>query len=337
MLKPPSSYQVSLVLLLSCMGSLPAQYPRRTAIVEAVEKTREGIVTLKVLRDRGLGKREIVATGVIIEESGYALTNYHVIQGASKITVVLADRTRVEPTVHSTSPRHDLAILKLPSKKKLKALTVSSGSDLMVGEHVIAVGHPFGFENTVSTGIISALNREISGVEDEPLTGLIQHSASINPGNSGGPLLNINGELIGINVALREGAQNISFAINAETIKSFLAQHLSAGKIAKVEHGLCCTEMVASEGDARQKVIIDRVLPLGAAAQAGFKKGDVLLRVGSLVLQNRFDVERAFWNCKPGDKVSAVVLRQGRQTTLDLTLTGVESGLRTAHSVREAR
>ena len=107
-------------------------------------------------------------------------------------------------------------------------LPLAPVDDLMVGETVIAIGHPFGYTHTVSTGIISALGREITMPTGDVLTGLIQTNASINPGNSGGPLLNINGEFIGINVALREGAQNIAFAINAGTVKSFLQQHLSA-------------------------------------------------------------------------------------------------------------
>jgi serine protease Do len=193
----------------------------------------------------------------------------------------------------------------------------------MVGETVIAVGNPFGFANSVSTGIVSALGREVP-LSGESLTGLIQHSASINPGNSGGPLLNVNGELIGINVALREGAQNISFAINVETVKEVLARQLSARKIAKVAHGLTCSEAVTGEAGERQRVVVEAV----AAADSGLRKGDVLVKVGELALQNRFDVERAFWGCKAGDKVPAVVLRDGKPTALAITLAGAETARR---------
>src|SRR5205085_2088984 len=124
--------------------------------------------------------------------------------------------------------RWDLAVLRIRSNKKLAALPLAPVDDLMVGETVIAVGHPFGYTNTVSVGIVSALGREITMPTGDVLNGLIQTNASINPGNSGGPLLNVNGEFIGVNVALREGAQGIAFAINTGTVKSFLRQHLSA-------------------------------------------------------------------------------------------------------------
>ena len=132
------------------------QYVRKNAIVEAVARTREGIVTLKVTRDGTYGKREIVGTGVIIDERGYMITNHHVIADASRIVATLADKSRVEATVHASVPRSDLAILRLAVKSKVKALSFAPGNDLMVGETVIAVGNPFGFANTVSTGIVSA-------------------------------------------------------------------------------------------------------------------------------------------------------------------------------------
>jgi serine protease Do len=321
----------ALVVVTIALGHSPevhAQYVRKTAIVEAVNKTREGIVTLKVTRDGSWGKREIVGTGVIIDERGFMITNNHVISDAIKIVVTLPDKSKVEASIHASIPRHDLAILRLPVRKKVKALPLGSGGDLMVGETVIAVGNPFGFANTVSTGIVSALEREIP-MGDFSLTGLIQHSASINPGNSGGPLLNINGELIGINVALREGAQSISFAINAETVKDVLARQLSATKISKVRHGLVCKEAVQTEG-ARQQVVVEKV----AGGESLLKEGDVLVKVGNLAPQNRFDVERAFWGYKAGDKVAAVVLRGGKTTTLDITLAAAESTRTSAASGR---
>jgi serine protease Do len=313
-----------LLALSACAGAAQAQYARRTAIVEAVNKTRDGIITLKVSRDDGAGgRRELVGTAVLVDERGYAVTNYHVVRDAVRVAAALADKTSLEAAVYATSPRHDLAILRLPVKGKVKALPLGCASDLMVGETVIAVGNPFGYANTVSTGIVSALGREVP-MGAAWLKGLIQHSASINPGNSGGPLLNVNGELIGINVALREGAQNISFAINAETVKEVLAQQLSARKMANVDHGLKCSEAVTAEAGERQRVVVEAV----AAADTGLRKGDVLLKLGGLAPRNRFDVERALWGCKAGDKVPAVVLRDGQPTELAITLAGAETARR---------
>lgn len=302
-------------------GQAWGQYLRKNAIVEAVNKTRDAVVTLKVFRESGHGKREIAGTGVLIDERGYAVTNYHVIDGAARIQATLADKTRVTATVHATSAKNDLAILRLPVKGKAKALPVASAADLMVGETILAVGNPYGFDNTVSTGIVSALGREITSPTGEAMTGLIQHSASINPGNSGGPLLNINGELIGINVALRDGAQSISFAINAETVKEVLTSQLSASKVSKVSHGLTVHESVEAEGAERQKVVVEKAAGGGSA----LKKGDVIVKVGEFALRNRFDVERAFWGYKAGDTVRAVVVRDGKPTTLAITLASAEA------------
>jgi serine protease Do len=299
-----------------------AQYTRRTPIVEAVRKTHKGIISLKVLKSGDFGSKEIVGTGVIVDERGYAITNHHVATRASRVRVQLHDRTTCNAQVVLTDPRYDLAILRLPTRKKLQALSFGPGSDLLVGETVIAVGHPFGYTNTVSTGIISALGREITMPTGETLRNLIQTNASINPGNSGGPLLNINGELIGINVAIRDGAQGIAFALNADTVKEFLSRHLSARKMARLGHGLSCREEVRGEGAGRQKVVVAGVAERSPAARAGLRPGDVIVRVADRSVVNRFDVERALWDCKAGEQVRTTVVRDGKETTVALTLGG---------------
>jgi serine protease Do len=302
------------IALFALTSPIHAQYQRRTAIVEAVDRTRDGIVTLKVTKVSDWGKKSIVGTGVIVDERGYLITNAHVVDGSTKIMATLADKTAIEARVHLELPRYDLAILRLVNpRKKLKALSFGPGSDLMVGETIIAVGNPYGYTNTVSTGIISALGREITMPTDEVLENLIQHNASINPGNSGGPLLNVNGEVIGINVALREGAQGIGFAINADTVKDVLRKHLSSVKVSKVAHGLKTEEKVEESGKDRQKVVV-------ASAAGEVKKGDVLVTVGLLKVGNRFDLERALWGYKAGDKVEVSVLRDGKPVKTSLTL-----------------
>jgi serine protease Do len=302
-----------------------AQYSRRTPIVEAVQKTRRGIVAIKVTRDEGKARKELVGTGVIVDERGYVLTNGHVVFGAERVLVRLHDGTNVDARIHTEDHRHDLAILKLAaSGKKLQALTFAPGGDLMVGETVIAVGHPFGFTNTVSTGIISALDREITMPDGETLTNLIQTDASINSGSSGGPLLNINGELIGINVALREGAHGIAFALNADTVQQVLAGRLSAGKIAHLHHGLICREVLRDDAPARQQVVIERVPADGPAAAAGLRRGDMLVKIGARSVTNRFDLERALWDCKPGERIEAAIVRDGRPARVSLKLIAIE-------------
>ena len=298
-----------------------AQYSRRTPVVEAVQKTRDGIVTIRIEKRGQWGRKDVVGTGVIVDERGYVVTNRHVVGGSESVTVRLCDGTDLVGRVQVEDADHDLAVVRLHTDRKLQALAFAPGSDLLVGEQVIAVGNPFGYSNTVSTGIVSALGREIDMPSGERLRNLIQTNASINPGNSGGPLLNINGELIGINVALREGAQGIAFALNADMVQSVLAKHLSAGRVARVEHGLACREVVPADGPARQRAVVRAVAENGPAARAGLRSGDVLVRVGGRVVSNRFDVERALWNSKAGDRVRASVLRDGRETQLELRLT----------------
>jgi serine protease Do len=313
---------VGVVLGLGMTGGAQADYSRRNPIVEAVEKTDAGVITLKVTRRSEWARKQIMGTGVIVDERGYAITNAHVVERAEKVVVQLHDESTVEAKVHVEDPRHDLAILKLPARAKgYKPLTFAPGSDLKRGETVIAIGNPYGFAGSVCTGLISGLKRRIVMPSGEPLTNLIQHTACINPGNSGGPLLNINGELIGINVALRDGAQAISFALNADSVQAVLSKHLSAARVSRVRHGLTCKELVGGKGPDRQKVVVDEVAARSAAAKAGLKKGDVLVQVGQRPVSNRFDVERALWGYKAGDTVSTAVLRDGKITQVSLTLT----------------
>lgn len=302
-------------------SSSQAQYSRRNAIVEAVEKTSAAIVSVKVVKERGYGSSDIDGSGVVVDERGYMVTNYHVIRGGSRIAVVFTDKTRVEAQVFASVPSRDLAILKLPAKRKYKALAFAPGTDLKVGETVIAVGNPYGFDHTVTTGIISALGREIGVRGDDRLPNVIQHSAPINPGNSGGPLLNINGEMIGINLALREGAQNLSFALNAETVKDVLSRYLSSSRVAGVAHGLSCVDQATSEcGNGRQKVVVEKVSDSGPAARAGLRSGDMIVQVEGTPVENRFDLERVLWTRKAGESVKVLVVRDGKQTALSLQL-----------------
>jgi serine protease Do len=314
---------VAFAILCSGMGlEARADHSRRTPIVEAVQKTRAGIVTIKVEKKSNWGRIEkSVGTGVIVDAHGYVVSNRHVMTGATYISVVLEDGTELAARIAAEDVKSDLSILRVQTSKQLHALPLGPGSDLMVGETVIAVGHPFGYTNTVSRGIISAVGRKIVLPTGEELSNLIQTDASINPGNSGGPLLNINGELIGINVALREGAQGIAFAINVDTVKQVLSRHLSADKVAGINHGLICSESIVAEGKQRQRVVVDAVAQQTPAAASGLRRGDQIVRVAEQPVANRFDVERALWDRKPGEQITLTLVRQGKELTVGLQLT----------------
>jgi serine protease Do len=295
----------------------PEPFSRRSPVVEAVQKTKSSIVCIRVPRPGG-GK-DMIGSGVIVDERGIIVTNRHVVGANKTATVCLHDGTTVTGEVLAGDPRCDLAVLRVQASKKLVALALAPVNDLMVGETVIAIGHPYGYTNTVSTGIISALGREVTMPTQDTITGLIQITAAINPGNSGGPLLNVNGELIGINAALREGAQNIAFAINAGDVKAFLNKHLSALKVSGIEHGLACREKVLGEIGDRQRVVI-----ADAPAATNLKQGDEIRAMGSLHIANAFDVERALWGRKPGEQLALKVVRQGQELTVTLTLAAAQ-------------
>jgi serine protease Do len=232
----------ALVVLCGFAAQSRAGEERVTAIVKAARKTRPSVVAINVPRP---GTKDALGSGVIVDERGYLVTNRHVVGSAKEVVVRLADGTEVTGRVVFAQTSCDLAIVQLPEGKKYPALPLAKADDLMVGETVIAVGHPYGYTFTVTRGIISALGREIPMPTGDVLKGLIQTDASINPGNSGGPLLNIDGDVIGINVALRDGAQGIAFAIHARTVKSILVRQL--GSVQVSTHSTA-TETVARAG-----------------------------------------------------------------------------------------
>jgi serine protease Do len=200
--------------------------------VAAVQKTRASVVKISFARQGG---KDVIGSGVIIDPRGLIVTNAHVVSNNSRVHVRLNDGTNLTGAVLFSEPRWDLAIVQVDAGRPLPALALANVDDLMVGETVIALGHPYGYTDTVSTGIVSALGREITMPNGHTITGLIQADASINPGNSGGALVNIDGELIGINVALRDGAQGIAFALNADLVRGVVAQRLAALGINGIE------------------------------------------------------------------------------------------------------
>jgi serine protease Do len=320
--KASSIIALTLAALVVGAGDSRAQHSRRDPLTEAVAKTRDSVVAIKY---KG-GKNEAVGSGVIIDERGFVVTNRHVIGSGKTLLVRLAGGVEVPAAILVSDSNTDLAVLRIRVKQKLQALTLAPASDLILAEQVFAIGHPFNYSFTVTRGIISALDREIELPDGKTLTGIIQTDASINPGNSGGPLMNINGEMIGINVALRSGAQGIAFAINTDTVKAVLRRFLSAEKVAGVSHGLDVQERVVGEVGDRSKVVVAGLRQELPAARAGMKNGDEIVAIGKLAVHNSFDVERALWHTQPGEKISVKVARGGKEMTLTMTLTGDGGG-----------
>lgn len=281
-------------------------------VVQAVQKTIGGVVAIRVPRP---GEKDMIGSGLIVDESGLIVTNRHVTGGKKSVKVRLNDGTDLVGDVAIADAELDLAVVRIQHKKPLAALRLlADKNDLLLAEKVIAIGSPYGYEGTVSVGIISALNREVYMPNDVLMKGLIQHNAAINPGNSGGPLVNINGEVIGVNVAMRDGAQNIAFAINAGTVTDFLNKNFNAKRIAGIDHGIKCTEKIVAEVGDRQRVVVKN------AADEQIKAGDEIRTVGDLKVGNTFDIERALWHKKPGEKVAMTLVREGKEVAVTLTL-----------------
>ena len=256
-----------------------------------------------------------MGTGVIIDGRGYILTNQHVVDKVQGVEVHLNDGTSYPAVVLQQDVGMDLAVVKVEAGRALPAIAVGSSADLMVGEEVITIGNAFGYENTVSVGIVSALNRNVTLSDEQVYRNLIQTDACINPGNSGGPLINIDGELVGINVAVRAGAQGIGFALPMDDVKRVAAEMMSTRRLAGTWHGLTAGEV---KGENGRSVVVSEVAPGSPAEAAGLKAGDQLVRVGDLGVTNTLDIERGLLDARPGQKAPIVVRRSGEEQAIAL-------------------
>jgi serine protease Do len=202
-----------------------AQYSRMTPMVECIRKAEPSVVGIFLPKGE-----KVNGTGAIIDKRGIIVTNHHVVGKSPNVVVRLRDGTMLPVEVMLNRPDRDLAFVRVKADKELIPMKVMENDDILLGETVIAIGHPYGYTDTVSAGIISSLSREIDLPTGGKLTKLLQTTAAINPGNSGGPLLNINGELIGVNVAVREGAQGIAFAIHCQTVCNVINETWKSSK-----------------------------------------------------------------------------------------------------------
>src|SRR5262249_51814867 len=185
-----------------------------------------------------------MGTGIIIDPRGYIITNQHVVEDVNVIRVRLADGSNYNARVVARDGESDLALLKIEASRPLPVIPFGTANDLMVGETVVAIGNAYGYEHTVTRGIVSATKRDVTLNKDISYKSLIQTDAAINPGNSGGPLLNINGDLIGVNVAIRAGAQSIGFAIPVDTMLRVATDMMSVRKRSGIVHGMICRDRV---------------------------------------------------------------------------------------------
>jgi serine protease Do len=307
---------------------------RHNAVVQAINRVKGAVVNIHSERTfQGPSSSDPFAlqqapnqvngmgTGIVIDPRGYIVTNNHVVDEVNLIKIRLADGSTTLATVLVRNRDSDLALLKINHSKSLPTMPLGTARDLMVGEDVIAIGNAFGYEHTITRGIVSAIKRDVNLNKEISYKSLIQTDASINPGNSGGPLINVNGDLIGVNVAIRAGAHGIGFAIPVDNMIATVSEMMRSIRLPLASDGmLYYDEVQPTEEAANRKVVVEKVLPKGAAEKAGILQGDVLSKVADQPIQCSFDVDRALLGRKVGDQVSVVLQRQGKTQIVNLVL-----------------
>ena len=275
-------------------------------------------------------------SGFIWDKAGHIVTNYHVILGADQATVTLWDNSTWDAKVVGTEPDKDLAVLKIKATlDRLTPIKIGESHDLRVGQKALAIGNPFGLDQTLTTGVISALGREISSVTRHPIVGVIQTDAAINPGNSGGPLLDSAGRLIGINTAISSPTGSdagIGFAVPVDTVNRIVPQLIEYGKVTKPGLGI----NLANDSFVRNNlkttgILVLNVLPGSGAEKAGIEAtrqaangrtilGDIIKEIDGREVANSTDLFRILDNQSVGDTISVTVERNGKKRKLKVTL-----------------
>jgi serine protease Do len=285
-------------------------------------------------------KRSSLGSGVIIDgKRGFILTNKHVIVKSSTITVALKDGREFKAQIIGADPDSDLAVLRISPKGDLPAIEMGNSNNLMIGETVIAIGNPFGFSNTVTTGVISATNRSIR-VDNAFYHDFIQTDASINPGNSGGPLLNIYGELIGINTAIYAKAQGIGFAIPINKARRIVTDLIKYGEVIPAWIGVTVQNLDPElaqylKATAAKGVLVKKIEKSAPAFKAGIHEGDIIRSVGSRKILSQNDFNTAMSNISAGEAINITIWRDGKTRDVSVKSSSfpIELALDLAHNI----
>jgi serine protease Do len=302
-----------------------AQSVRMTPTVRAIQRVAPSTVNIHSEKRARSGdplhptgkKVNGMGTGIIVDERGYIVTNYHVVQDVELLQVTLQDNTTYSARVVSFDTKEDLAVIKISAPQDLPVMPMGTSSDLMIGEDVLAVGNAFGYAHTVTRGIVSAMGRDVEVNDEQAYRNLVQIDAAINPGNSGGPLINMNGDVIAINVAIRAGAQKIGFAIPIDDARRVIARMLDVERLSNLAHGLSAHDY---KQGADRKLVVDGTEPNSPAANAGLQPGDVVVKTGTVTVVDAADFERALLGKAAGEVIPVTVVRNGTQTELSLRI-----------------
>ena len=294
------------------------------------QASEPGAPSLKDFYDRYFGQmppgereRAGVGSGVIIDDQGHILTNLHVIKGADEITVRFSNKKEVSGRVVGSDAKTDLAVIRIPTGDGVVAAPIGDSDKIQVGEWAIAIGSPFGLEQTVTVGVISATGRSDVGIV--PYENFIQTDASINPGNSGGPLLNARGEVIGINTAILSSGQGIGFAIPINVAQRVSSALIAKGRVVRGWLGVSLQplndDLAQALGAPRGKgAVVARVLPGGPAEKAGLAPNDVVLGFGDVTVDDLQHLQRLVLDAPVDRPVALRVLRKGKELSVSVTI-----------------
>ena len=310
--------------LLLAVPSARASEVRQTPIVRAVDRAQASVVNLHSERTQhtretqfeSAGEKKLngMGTGIIIDERGYILTNHHVVARVETLRATLHDGASYDASIVDVDPVHDLAVVKIDAPHSLPVSPLGTSSDIRLGETVIAIGNALGYEHTVTVGIVSSLVRDVEA-ENQSYRNLLQTDAAINPGNSGGPLINLDGEVIAINVAIRANAQKIGFAIKIDDARGYAAQLLDIRRRNQTWHGIVTRDIKTPR---QRHLVVVSCESASPAAQSGLQPDDVIVQCGTTRIEDGVDLERSLLQVSAGRPISVVVSRGGSPLSLNL-------------------
>lgn len=316
----------------SALSQSPVLVSEKNPIVPVVDEVSPAVVgiTNKALAYDWFNRPRIVeagsGSGVLFQEDGYIATNHHVIEGAREIVVTMTDGNRYPGRIVGLDPVSDLAVVKIEGETPFPVIEFGDSENVKVGETAIAIGNPLGFDQTVTVGVISAINRSLR--VDERTLVFLQTDAAINAGNSGGPLVNVRGEVIGINTAKIPGVgiEGLGFAIPSSTAVPVLEELVESGRIARPWIGVVLAdrdlirEYDLAEINLDQGILVMEVVPGSPADRAGFRTGDIILELGGISVDSVDELQDALREKRPGQIVLAVFERNGAEQEVSITL-----------------